>query len=142
MAGFQVPPAWPGRAVAPPNHKPLGSDGPKARVAAGPLMRCQASVNPSCHSPAPQKFSLLGSTGSIGTQTLDIVAEHPDKFQVVALSAGGNLELLVQQVKQFRPKMVSVRDPAKLPELREALAGLDYKPELLAGEEGIVEVAR
>ncbi len=45
-----------------------------------------------------QKFSLLGSTGSIGTQTLDIVAEHPDKFAVTALAAGGNLELLAEQV--------------------------------------------
>lgn len=46
----------------------------------------------------PQKFSLLGSTGSIGTQTLDIVAEQPDKFAVTALAAGGNLELLAEQV--------------------------------------------
>lgn len=45
-----------------------------------------------------QKFSLLGSTGSIGTQTLDIVAEHPDKFAVTALAAGGNVELLAEQV--------------------------------------------
>jgi hypothetical protein len=43
-------------------------------------------------------ISLLGSTGSIGTQTLDIVDEHPDKFEVVALSAGGNLELVAEQV--------------------------------------------
>ena len=46
----------------------------------------------------PQKFSLLGSTGSIGTQTLDIVAEHADRFEVVALAAGGNVALLAEQV--------------------------------------------
>ena len=48
--------------------------------------------------PPKQKFSLLGSTGSIGTQTLDIVEENPDKFAVTALAAGGNLELLAEQV--------------------------------------------
>lgn len=48
---------------------------------------------------APQPFSVLGSTGSIGTQTLDIIAEHPDKFKLVALAAGSNVELLAQQVR-------------------------------------------
>lgn len=48
-------------------------------------------------------ISLLGSTGSIGTQTLDIVGEHPDKFQVVALSAGNNLELVAEQVRRREP---------------------------------------
>jgi hypothetical protein len=46
-----------------------------------------------------QPFSVLGSTGSIGTQTLDIIAEHPDKFRLVALAAGSNVELLAQQVR-------------------------------------------
>jgi hypothetical protein len=45
-----------------------------------------------------QPFSVLGSTGSIGTQTLDIIAEHPDKFKLVALAAGSNVELLAKQV--------------------------------------------
>ena len=53
---------------------------------------------------------MLGSTGSIGTQTLDIIAEFPDKFALVALAAGSNVELLAAQVRQFRPKMVAVRD--------------------------------
>lgn len=48
----------------------------------------------------PQPFSILGSTGSIGTQTLDIIAEHPDKFSLVALAAGSNVELLAQQVRR------------------------------------------
>jgi hypothetical protein len=46
-----------------------------------------------------QRFSLLGSTGSIGTQTLDIVREQPEKFEIVALAAGGNLELLADQAR-------------------------------------------
>ena len=62
---------------------------------------------------------MLGSTGSIGTQTLDIVAERPDKFEVVAIAAGSNMALLAEQVRQFQPSLVSVRDPAKVPELRE-----------------------
>jgi 1-deoxy-D-xylulose-5-phosphate reductoisomerase len=52
-----------------------------------------------------QPFSVLGSTGSIGTQTLDIIAEHPDKFSLVALSAGSNVELLGQQVRGLRPSL-------------------------------------
>lgn len=46
-----------------------------------------------------QPFSVLGSTGSIGTQTLDIIAEHPDRFKLVALAAGSNVEVLADQVR-------------------------------------------
>ncbi len=62
---------------------------------------CMLALSWHPHSPPPvsQKFSLLGSTGSIGTQTLDIVAEHPDKFAVTALAAGSNIELLAEQVR-------------------------------------------
>ena len=87
-------------------------------------------------------ISLLGSTGSIGTQTLDIAAQYPDQFQVAALAAGRNVELLAQQIRQFRPKLVAICDPDKLPELKAAIADLDSPPELLAGESGVVEVAR
>ena len=59
--------------------------------------------------PWPQRFSLLGSTGSIGTQTLDIVAEHPDRFEIVALAAGSNVELLAEQVCR-RPCSAAVVD--------------------------------
>jgi hypothetical protein len=57
-----------------------------------------SSHHPSIHSTHTQRFSVLGSTGSIGTQTLDIAAEHGDKFEIVALSAGGNIDLLAEQV--------------------------------------------
>ena len=87
-------------------------------------------------------ISLLGSTGSIGTQTLDIAAQYPDQFQIVALAAGRNVEMLAQQIRQFRPKMAAICDPEKLPELKAAIADLDSPPLLLAGEEGVVEVAR
>ncbi|MEO0946810.1 MAG: 1-deoxy-D-xylulose-5-phosphate reductoisomerase [Cyanobacteria bacterium J06641_5] len=87
-------------------------------------------------------ISILGSTGSIGTQTLDIVSQYPDRFRVVGLAAGRNIELLAAQIRQFRPAIVATHFPEKLPELQEAIADLDAKPILLAGAEGVAEVAR
>lgn len=87
-------------------------------------------------------ITLLGSTGSIGTQTLDIVEHHPDTFRLVGMAAGSNVTLFAQQVRQFRPEIVALRDESKLGELREALADLDPQPTILGGEAGIVEVAR
>lgn len=87
-------------------------------------------------------LSLLGSTGSIGTQTLDIAAQYPDQFRIVGLAAGRNVELLAQQVRQFRPLIVALSDADKLPELKAAIADLSPQPTLLAGQEGVIEVAR
>jgi 1-deoxy-D-xylulose-5-phosphate reductoisomerase len=87
-------------------------------------------------------ITLLGSTGSIGTQTLDILEHHPDQFRLVGIAAGNNVELLAQQVRQFKPEIVAVCNEAKLGELREALAGIDPMPHILAGDDGVVEVAR
>jgi len=87
-------------------------------------------------------ITLLGSTGSIGTQTLDIVASHPDRFRLVGIAAGNNVDLLAQQVRQFKPEIVAIRNAQKLTQLREAIADLDPQPQLVAGEEGIIEVAR
>jgi 1-deoxy-D-xylulose-5-phosphate reductoisomerase len=86
-------------------------------------------------------ITLLGSTGSIGTQTLEIVEQHPDKFRLVGIAAGSNVELLAQQVRQFRPEIVAIANESKFGQLKEALAGLDYQPQLVAGEAGLVEVA-
>ncbi len=86
-------------------------------------------------------LNLLGSTGSIGTQTLDIVAQYPDRFRVVGLAAGRNLERLIPQIRQFRPEIVGIADPNQLPELADALRDLPYTPELVAGEAGIAAVA-
>jgi 1-deoxy-D-xylulose-5-phosphate reductoisomerase len=87
-------------------------------------------------------ITLLGSTGSIGTQTLDIVAQHPDKFRLVGIAAGRNVALLAQQVMQFKPEIVAICDESKLGELRAAIASLDPQPIILAGEASIAEVAR
>ncbi|MEO0373966.1 MAG: 1-deoxy-D-xylulose-5-phosphate reductoisomerase, partial [Cyanobacteria bacterium P01_A01_bin.17] len=88
-----------------------------------------------------KKITLLGSTGSIGTQTLDIVAQYPEQFQIVGLAAGRNLELLTEQIKRFRPEIVAIANPEQLPELKDAIATLDSPPQLLAGEAGVCEVA-
>jgi 1-deoxy-D-xylulose-5-phosphate reductoisomerase len=87
-------------------------------------------------------ITLLGSTGSIGTQTLDIVAQYPDRFRVVGLATGNNVELLAAQIRQFKPSIVAICAEEKLPALRDAIADLNPQPIILAGEEGIIEVAR
>jgi len=87
-------------------------------------------------------ISILGSTGSIGTQTLDIVAHHPEQFQVVGLAAGSNVALLAQQIREFRPAIVALGQESALRELREAIADVDVQPIVLTGQKGVVEVAR
>ena len=92
-------------------------------------------------------ISVLGSTGSIGTQTLEIVEDFPDQFRVVALSAGRNLSLLVSQIQRHRPDVVALADPALLAELKDRLMALpaDTRPEplphLVGGPEGLDVVA-
>lgn len=87
-------------------------------------------------------ITLLGSTGSIGTQTLDILEHCPDQFRLVGIAAGRNVELLAEQVRRHHPEIVALRDADKLPELQAALADLDPQPQIVVGEAGIVEVAR
>lgn len=86
-----------------------------------------------------KKIAILGSTGSIGTQTLDVVREHSDELQVVALAAGSNKERLKEQIKEFHPKLVSLSDEKKAQELKEKLAG--EQVEVVCGMEGLIEVA-
>ncbi|KAB8315224.1 1-deoxy-D-xylulose-5-phosphate reductoisomerase [Tolypothrix campylonemoides VB511288] len=87
-------------------------------------------------------ISLLGSTGSIGTQTLDIVRQYPNQFQVVGLAAGRNVEMLAQQIREFQPAIAAISQVHKLSELQAAIAEVDPQPILLAGEQGVIEVAR
>jgi 1-deoxy-D-xylulose 5-phosphate reductoisomerase (EC 1.1.1.267) len=87
-------------------------------------------------------ITLLGSTGSIGTQTLDIVRQYPNQFRVVGLAAGRNIDLLAQQVREFKPQIVAIQDPDLLSELTAAITAVDPAPILLAGQPGVVEVAR
>ncbi|MFF2908594.1 1-deoxy-D-xylulose-5-phosphate reductoisomerase [Paenibacillus sp. NPDC057934] len=85
-----------------------------------------------------KKISILGSTGSIGTQTLDVVAMHPEEFEIDGLAAGSNTALLLEQVRKFKPRRVSVATEALANEIRGALpAGT----ELFSGSQGLVEIA-
>ncbi|HZG15116.1 MAG TPA: 1-deoxy-D-xylulose-5-phosphate reductoisomerase [Candidatus Bathyarchaeia archaeon] len=86
-----------------------------------------------------RKISLLGSTGSIGKSTLEVVTQHPEKFQVVAMAAGANIELLAEQIHIFKPKVVSVGNERSIPSLREMLGDCDT--EIIWGEEGLLQVA-
>ena len=61
-----------------------------------------------------KSLSILGSTGSIGTQTLEIVRSFPDEFKVVGLSANKNSNLLLKQIKEFRPKAAAIMDKSKV----------------------------
>ena len=69
-----------------------------------------------------KNIAILGSTGSIGRQTLDVVESLPERFRVLALAAGANLEELAGQIARHRPQLVSVADGARAAELRERLA--------------------
>ena len=85
-------------------------------------------------------LTILGSTGSIGTSTLEIVAAHPDKFRVEALTAGANLALFARQIERFAPSLAVVLNE----ELAAELAGMlprDNRPEIMSGVEGLVAAA-
>ena len=86
-----------------------------------------------------KKIAILGSTGSIGTQTLDVVRAHSDELEVVALAAGSNKERLKEQIREFHPELVSLSDERKAQELKEELAG--EAVEVVCGMDGLIEVA-
>ena len=86
-----------------------------------------------------KSLTILGSTGSVGTQTLDLVAENPDAYAVRALIGGRNVALLAEQAKQFRPEITVISEESLLGELREALAGTGLA--CAAGREAVLEAA-
>lgn len=85
-----------------------------------------------------KQLAILGSTGSIGTQTLDVVAEHPDLFEVYTLTANNNVERLIEQAKRFNPDSVVIANEAHYPRLQEALKELPIK--VYAGDEAIAQI--
>ena len=86
-----------------------------------------------------KKIAILGSTGSIGTQTLDVVRQHREDFEVTALSAGGNIDLLERQIREFHPALISVGSEEKARELKQKTA--DLQIEIRYGMEGLLAVA-
>ncbi len=89
---------------------------------------------------AMKNLSILGSTGSIGVNTLEIVSRHPERFRVVALAGGRNLERMEGQILRFRPKVASLQDEEAAGRLRAKL-GSDNTTRILWGEEGALAVA-
>ncbi len=87
-----------------------------------------------------RKLAILGSTGSIGTQALDVVREHSDKFEVYAITANNSLDLLVKQAREFQPEVVVIANEDKYEALKAALADLPIK--VWAGMDSIVQVVQ
>ena len=88
-----------------------------------------------------KKISLLGSTGSIGNNVLEVVRKFPGQYQILAMAAGRNLELFQKQIKEFQPRLVSVIDEEHADQLRSMLSGASYIPEIVWGVSGSEEVA-
>jgi len=85
--------------------------------------------------------AVLGSTGSIGLSTLDVLARHPERFRVVALTAHRNVERLAEQCRRYRPQVAAMADPDAAQRLASLLGGMPGAPEILSGVEGLEQVA-
>ncbi|MCB9249499.1 MAG: 1-deoxy-D-xylulose-5-phosphate reductoisomerase [Ignavibacteriales bacterium] len=85
-----------------------------------------------------KKILILGSTGSIGVSTLDVIRNFKDKFEIFGLTANSNIELLQKQIEEFKPKFVVVRNGLKSKELKNKVTGCN----VLTGEEGLIEVTK
>ena len=83
-----------------------------------------------------KKIAILGSTGSIGTQTLEIVRDNRSDLEVVALAAGSNVELMEKQVREFRPKLVSLQSEEACRDLADRLK--DMQVTIVPGMEGLI----
>lgn len=86
-----------------------------------------------------KKIAILGSTGSIGTQTLEVIEEHPDLFEAYALTANHNADLLIEQARKFNPEFVVIADETLYGKVKDALSDLPMK--VYAGSDAICEVA-
>ena len=87
-----------------------------------------------------KELAILGSTGSIGTQTLDVVHRHPDRYSVYAICAHRSVDKLVEQAKQFRPEVVCIADESRYDELSRQLSAIGYEGKVWAGADAIAEM--
>ncbi|MBR6441352.1 MAG: 1-deoxy-D-xylulose-5-phosphate reductoisomerase, partial [Bacteroidales bacterium] len=85
-----------------------------------------------------KRIAILGSTGSIGTQALNVIRRHPDRFSVEVLCAGSNADLLIAQALEFDPNAVAIADESQYPKVQEALAPRDIK--VFAGQGSIIDL--
>ena len=88
----------------------------------------------------PKMIAILGSTGSIGRSTLNVIRKHPQSMQVIALAGGNNISLLAEQAQEFSPSYLAVKEEKDIPTLR-ALLPPNYTPTILHGEEGYAHIA-
>jgi len=100
---------------------------------------CAKDQTASCAASTRRRVAILGSTGSVGTQTLDLISRAPDKYQVVALTAHTNVQRLSEQAHALKPELVVIADETKYQELKEAVADLNI--EVAAGAAAVVEAA-
>jgi 1-deoxy-D-xylulose-5-phosphate reductoisomerase len=89
----------------------------------------------------PQRLAILGSTGSIGTSTLDVVARHPERFEVVGLTAFHRVDLLLAQCRRFQPRLAVMPDPAKAAELRALLKAEGLNTTVESGAQALCDLA-
>ena len=87
-----------------------------------------------------KNIAILGSTGSIGTQTLDVI-RYNDDLKLVAISAGSNIILLEEQIREFHPELVAVWSESKAKELRTAVADVTPAVKVVSGMDGLLQVA-
>ncbi len=85
-----------------------------------------------------KQIAILGSTGSIGTQALEVIAEHPDLYEAYALTANNRVDLLIEQARKFRPEAVVIANPDKYRQLKEALSDLPIK--VYAGADALAQI--
>lgn len=95
----------------------------------------------SASSTALQRVCILGATGSVGTSTLDVIARHPDRFEVFALTAHSRIDVLFQQCLQWRPRFAVLPEPAQAADLRARLAVHGIATEVLAGAQALCDLA-
>lgn len=89
-----------------------------------------------------QTVTVLGSTGSIGASTLDVLSQHPDKFSVFALTADKSVDILFEQCRYFTPRYAVMRDERAANLLRQQLSAISCKTEVLSGEQALIDVAK
>src|SRR5258708_4957052 len=127
LEGFIVAAARPWRRSGPHRRPDLGiADRGTLYHAAGPFMK---------------NVTILGSTGSIGVSTLDVIARHPDRFRVFALPAASRIEELAQQCRKFTPRYAVIPDAARAEQLRARLGVLGVSTEVMAGAESLETIA-
>lgn len=88
-----------------------------------------------------KNVAILGSTGSIGTQTIDVLRANPDDFSLVAISAGSNIGMLEEQIREFHPKLCAVWDEDKAKELSKAISDVTPTCKIVSGMDGLIELA-